>query len=323
MIFMIDRLTAGMLLAVTCGIAAAQGVFPTKPVRLVLPYPPGGGTDVIARPLAAKLSENLGQQFIVENRGGAGGNIGMESVARAPADGYTIVMALTAQLAVNPSLYPKLPFDPIRDFAPITQLGSAPYVMLVHPTLPSRTVKEFIAIAKSRPNELTFASAGNGSGAHLAGELLKSMTGIRLTHVPYKGAGPSLPDLIAGQVQSSFITYTSAGPQIRAGRVRAIGVTTLKRSPALPEVPAISETVAGYDSGVWYAVLAPAGTPRDIVMKLNAEINKALNSPDVRPRLMSEAMEPSGTTPEALGDYMKAEIAKWARVVKESGATVD
>ena len=320
---MIDRLTAGMLLAVTCGIAAAQGVFPTKPVRLVLPYPPGGGTDVIARPLAAKLSENLGQQFIVENRGGAGGNIGMESVARAPADGYTIVMALTAQLAVNPSLYPKLPFDPIRDFAPITQLGSAPYVMLVHPTLPSRTVKEFIAIAKSRPNELTFASAGNGSGAHLAGELLKSMTGIRLTHVPYKGAGPSLPDLIAGQVQSSFITYTSAGPQIRAGRVRAIGVTTLKRSPALPEVPAISETVAGYDSGVWYAVLAPAGTPRDIVMKLNAEINKALNSPDVRPRLMSEAMEPSGTTPEALGDYMKAEIAKWARVVKESGATVD
>jgi tripartite-type tricarboxylate transporter receptor subunit TctC len=323
MISMIDRLTAGMLLTVTCGIAAAQGVYPAKPVRLVLPYPPGGGTDVIARPLAAKLSETLGQQFVVENRGGAGGNIGMESVARAPADGYTIVMALTAQLAVNPSLYPKLPYDPVRDFAPITQLGSAPYVMLVHPTLPSRTVKEFIAIAKSRPDELTFASAGNGSGAHLAGELLKSMTGVRLTHVPYKGAGPSLPDLIAGQVQSSFITYTSAGPQIRAGRVRAIGVTTLKRSPALPDVPAISETVAGYDSGVWYGVLAPAGTPRDIVMKLNAEINRALNAPDVRPRLTSEAMEPSGTTPEALGDHMKAEIAKWARVVKESGAKVD
>ena len=323
MISMIDRLTAGMLLTVTCGIAAAQGVYPAKPVRLVLPYPPGGGTDVIARPLAAKLSETLGQQFVVENRGGAGGNIGMESVARAPADGYTIVMALTAQLAVNPSLYPKLPYDPVRDFAPITQLGSAPYVMLVHPTLPSRTVKEFIAIAKSRPDELTFASAGNGSGAHLAGELLKSMTGVRLTHVPYKGAGPSLPDLIAGQVQSSFITYTSAGPQIRAGRVRAIGVTTLKRSPALPDVPAISETVAGYDSGVWYGVLAPAGTPRDIVMKLNAEINRALNAPDVKPRLMSEAMEPSGTTPEALGDHMKAEIAKWARVVKESGAKVD
>jgi tripartite-type tricarboxylate transporter receptor subunit TctC len=304
----------------SCGYA--QG-YPNKSIRLIIPYPPGGGTDVIARPLAQKLTENLGQQVIVDNRGGAGGNIGMEFVAKSAPDGYTLVVGLTAQLAVNPSLFPKLPYDPLKDFAPITLLGDQPYLLVVHPSVPAKSVKEFIALARARPGQLTYASSGNGSGAHLAGEMLKTMAHIDIVHVPYKGAGQAMPDFIAGQVQFSFITHTSAGPLVQSGRLRALGVTTAKRSPALPDLPAIAETVPGYDSAVWYGVLAPAGTPREIVARLNSEILRVLGSPDFHQRFTMAAVAPIGSTPEQLGEYIKSEIARWAKLVKESGARID
>ena len=304
------------------GSAFAQA-YPSKPVRLVLPYPPGGGTDVIARPLAQKLSESLGQQVIVDNRGGAGGNIGMEFVAKAPPDGYTLLFALTAQYAVNPTLYPKLPYDPVKDYAHISLLANAPYLLVVHPSVPAKSVKELIALMKARPGQLAYASSGNGSGAHLAGEMLRSLAHVEMTHVPYKGAGPALPDLIAGQVQLSFVTYTAAGPHIKTGRLRALGVTTAKRSPSLPDLPAIAEAVSGYDSAVWYGFSAPAGTPAEVVAKLNSEVLRVLAAPDFRNRLTLEAVAPIGTSPEEFGNFVKSEIVRWAKVVKDSGAKVD
>ena len=297
--------------------------YPSKPIRLVLPYPPGGGTDVIARPLAQKLTEQLGQQVIVDNRGGAGGNIGMEFVAKSPPDGYTLLFALTAQYAVNPSLYPKLPYDPIRDYAPISLLANAPYLLVVHPSVPAKSVAELIALMKARPGQLAYSSSGNGSGAHLAGEMLRSLARVEIVHVPYKGAGPAMPDLIAGQVQLSFVTYTAAGPHIKSGRLRALGVTTAKRSPTLPDLPAIAETVPGYDSAVWYGFAAPAGTPADIVAKLNTEVLRVLAAPDFRNRITLEAVAPIGTSPEEFGAFIKSEIVRWAKVVKDSGAKVD
>jgi len=317
----LDRCALGIMLIVALPVLAQS--YPSKPIRLVLPYPPGGGTDVIARPLAQKLTEQLGQQVIVDNRGGAGGNIGMEFVAKSPADGYTLLFALTAQYAVNPSLYPKLPYDPVRDYAPISLLANAPYLLVVHPTLPAKSVAELVALVKARPGQLSYSSSGNGSGAHLAGEMLRSLARVEIVHVPYKGAGPAMPDLIAGQVQLSFITYTAAGPHIKTGRLRALGVTTAKRSPTLPDLPAIGETVAGYDSAVWYGFAAPAGTPLEIVSKLNAEVLRVLAAPDFRSRITLEAVSPIGSTPEEFGSFMKSEIVRWAKVVKDSGAKVD
>jgi len=317
----LDRCALGIMLIVALPVLAQS--YPVKPIRLVLPYPPGGGTDVIARPLAQKLTEQLGQQVIVDNRGGAGGNIGMEFVAKSPADGYTLLFALTAQYAVNPSLYPKLPYDPVRDYAPISLLANAPYLLVVHPTLPAKSVAELVALVKARPGQLSYSSSGNGSGAHLAGEMLRSLARVEIVHVPYKGAGPAMPDLIAGQVQLSFITYTAAGPHIKTGRLRALGVTTAKRSPTLPDLPAIGETVAGYDSAVWYGFAAPAGTPLEIVSKLNAEVLRVLAAPDFRSRITLEAVSPIGSTPEEFGSFMKSEIVRWAKVVKDSGAKVD
>ena len=317
----LDRCALGIMLIVALPVLAQS--YPVKPIRLVLPYPPGGGTDVIARPLAQKLTEQLGQQVIVDNRGGAGGNIGMEFVAKSPADGYTLLFALTAQYAVNLSLYPKLPYDPVRDYAPISLLANAPYLLVVHPTLPAKSVAELVALVKARPGQLSYSSSGNGSGAHLAGEMLRSLARVEIVHVPYKGAGPAMPDLIAGQVQLSFITYTAAGPHIKTGRLRALGVTTAKRSPTLPDLPAIGETVAGYDSAVWYGFAAPAGTPPEIVSKLNTEVLRVLAAPDFRSRITLEAVSPIGSTPEEFGSFMKSEIVRWAKVVKDSGAKVD
>ena len=314
--------TFAIALFMYAGSAFAQA-YPSKPVRLVLPYPPGGGTDVIARPLAQKLSESLGQQVIVDNRGGAGGNIGMEFVAKAPPDGYTLLFALTAQYAVNPTLYPKLPYDPVKDYAHISLLANAPYLLVVHPSVPAKSVKELIALMKARPGQLAYASSGNGSGAHLAGEMLRSLAHVEMTHVPYKGAGPALPDLIAGQVQLSFVTYTAAGPHIKTGRLRALGVTTAKRSPSLPDLPAIAEAVPGYDSAVWYGFSAPAGTPAEVVAKLNSEVLRILAAPDFRNRITLEAVAPIGTSPEEFGNFVKSEIVRWAKVVKDSGAKVD
>ena len=297
--------------------------YPSKPVRLVLPYPPGGGSDIIARPLAPKLSESLGQQFVVENRGGASGNIGMEAVARAAPDGYTLVFALNAQLAVNVSLFKKLPYDPVRDYEPITLLGSGAYLLEVHPSLPARSVKELIALARARPGQIAYASSGNGSGGHLAAELLNTMTGIKLLHVPYKGGGPALIDLIAGQVQVLFATHLSSWQHVLAGRVRALAVSTARR-PAGLDLPTVAESgVPGYDSGVWYAVLAPAGTPREIIAKLNGEIIRALNQPDFRGLLTNNTIDPIGSTPEQLGAHIRSEIKKYAKVVKDANLQVD
>ena len=313
-----------VIAALACGLATATHAYPDRPVRMLLPYPPGAGSDVFARLIARKLADNLCQQVIVDNRGGAGGNIGMELAAKATADGYTLVFALTSQLAINPALYPRLPYDPLRDYAPITLLGSAPYVLVVHPSLAAASVAELIALARSRRGQLTFASAGNGSGAHLAAELLKSLAGIEMIHVPYKGAGPALPDLISGQVNLMFATHAATGQHVRAGRLRALAVTTAKRSPALPELPSVAEAgVPGYDSSVWYGLLAPAGTPTAIVGRLNGEVIRVLAAPDLRERIAIEAIEPAGSTPEAFKSHIARELAKWAKVVADSGARID
>ncbi len=304
--------------------ALAQQAFPNKPIRWILPYPPGGGSDTIARPVARKLSENVGQQVIIDNRGGAGGNIGMETAARAAPDGYTIVMGLTAQLAVNPALYQKIPYDPIRDFEPITLLANGAYVLAAHPSLPVKTMKDVIMIAKKRPDEILYASSGNGSGAHLASELLNNMTGIKLKHVPYKGGGPALVDTISGQTQLLFATPIASSGHLAAGRLRAIAVSTNKRIGSMPDVPTIAESgVPGFDAGVWYGMLAPKGTPRDIVTRLNEEFRKVLGDPDIRNFLTKSAVDPDGGTPEELGKYMRSELAKWAKVVKAANIRLD
>ena len=320
---------AAALIGTTLGVAAAaahaQGAvaFPTKPMRLIIPYPPGGGSDTISRPLVQRVGENLKQQVVVDNRGGAGGNIGMEIAAKSPPDGHTIVFALTAQLAVNPALYKKIPYDPVKDYAPITLLATGPYILVVHPSLPAKSVKQLIALARARPNQITYASSGNGSGGHLANELLNHMANVKMLHVPYKGGGPALIDLLAGQVQVLFATWVSSKPHIENGRIRALGVSTAKRLTGV-DIPTIAEEgLPGFDAGVWYAFLAPAGTPREIVMKLNAEILRAANTPEYKKILANAAIELIGSTPEELSKFMKSEITKWARVVKEANVHVD
>ena len=322
-LFLVRATIWAALLAAVFALPLFAQTYPAKPIRLVLPYPPGGGTDIIARPLTQLMSANMGQQLVVENRGGAGGNVGMDHVAKSPPDGYTLVFAITAQLAVNPSLYPKLPYDLLRDFAPISLLGIAPYVLTVHPTLPVKSVKELVALARARPGTLTFGSAGNGSGAHLAGAMLNALAGVQTVHVPYKGGGPAMIDLVAGQLQLSYLTFTSSNSFIRNGRLRALGVTTVRRSAALPDLPAIAEVVPGYDSAVWYGVLAPAGTPSDIIARLNREFLVVLKNAELRQRLSAEAFEAIGTPPEELGTYMKSEIARWAKLVKATGTKID
>ena len=297
--------------------------YPEKPVRLVLPYGPGGGSDVVARPLAHFMSERTGAQFIADNRGGANGNIAMEIVAHAPADGYTLGLVLTAQLAINPSLYKKIPYDPVKDFAPITLLGSAPYFLSVNRTLPANTLAEFIKLARDKPGGLTYASTGNGSGLHLSMELLKSMAKIDLVHVPYKSAGIAITDLLAGQVQAQFISYGTGVGHFKAGRLRALAATTKERSRALPEVPTIAEAgVPGYESGVWYALLAPRGTPQAVIKRLHGDCVELAKGP-LAAQLINDGITPIVSSPAELAAYTKSEIAKWSDVVKRSGATVD
>jgi tripartite-type tricarboxylate transporter receptor subunit TctC len=312
------------VVGVLCVAPAVAQPYPAKPVRFVLPYPPGGGSDTIGRPLAQKMGEGLGQQVVVENRGGASGNIGMEHVARSAPDGYTIVMALTAQLAVNPGLFRKLPYDPVRDFAPITLLGAGGYILVVHPSLPVKSVKELIALARARPGQIAYSSSGNGSGGHLAAELLNSMAGIRMLHVPYKGGGPALMDMIAGHVQLLFSTQLASWPHVQSGRIRALAVSTAKRPASVPDLPTVAEAgVPGFDAGVWYGLLAPAGTPREIIMKLNGEIVRALNQPDYRKLLVGNTIEPIGSPPEELARYIRSEIEKWSKVIRDANVRVD
>ncbi|HTD90471.1 MAG TPA: tripartite tricarboxylate transporter substrate binding protein, partial [Burkholderiales bacterium] len=263
----------------------AQTTYPTRPIRVINPYAPGGGSDILARRFAQELTTRLGQSVIVENVAGAGGIPGMRQVADAPKDGYTLSFALTAQFAINSSLFANLPYDALRDFDPVSVLAAAPYVLVVHPSLPARSVRDLIALAKKQPGALAYASAGNGSGPHLSGALLNTMAGIDMLHIPYKGGGPGLIDVLAGRVPMIFVIYPSMAGHLKAGKLRALGVTTAKRVSVLPEVPAIAEILPGYQADVWYMAAVPAGTPKDIIARLNSEFVRALNAPAIRQSL--------------------------------------
>jgi len=302
--------------------AFAQDPYPTRPIRMIVGFAPGGGTDLTARPVAQKMSELLKQQVIVENRPGAAGNIATEQVARAAPDGYTILMGTIAALAINPSLYGNLKFDPEVDFAPVIQVVDATNVLAVHPSVQAGTVKELIALAKQR--SLSAGSSGIGATGHLAIELFNVMAGVKLVHVPYKGGGPAMTDLVGGQVQLIFATTASAIPQIKAGRIKGIAVTTAKRSALMPELPTISEAgLAGFDANNWYGIVVPAKTPRAIIDQLNAEVTKILHMPDVKATLFNQGLDPAPGTPEQFGAYIRSERVKWAKVIKESGAKAE
>ena len=304
--------------------ALASDPYPNRPIKLVIPYPAGGGTDSFARPLALQLSTRLGQSVVVENRGGAGGSIGMESVSRAPADGYTLLLALTPQLAVNGALYDKIPYDPIKSFSPISLIAEAPYLLLVNPTLPVNTTKELLALAKAENGKLTYASSGNGSGAHMAAELLISMTGVPMTHVPYKGGGPALSDVLAGHVKVLFAPAVSSLQYIQTGRLKALAITGDKRLSSLPNVPTIAESgVPGYDSTVWYAMLAPPNTPREVVTRINTELLQILKDPSFKTMMSLNGIEPIGSSPEGLTSYINKETIKWSKVIKSAGIKAD
>jgi tripartite-type tricarboxylate transporter receptor subunit TctC len=311
-----------MLVAVPV-LAIAADAYPNRPIRLLVGVPPGGANDLVARVVAQQLGEQLGQSIVVENRGGAGGNIAADYVAKSPPDGYTLFLSVIGTMAINPSLYPSLPFDSMRDFATISQLTSMPNVMLVHPSIPAKTVKEFIAYAKEHPGKINFASGGSGTATHLAAELFKTMAGIDMVHVPYKGNGPATIDLLSGRVAVMFDQIATALPNVRDGRLRALGVSTASRSPAAPDLPTIAESgLPGYDVTTWHGLVAPAGTPRPIIERLHDEVVKALASPAVRDKFAAAGIVPVSSTPEEFAAFTQAEINRWRGVVKASGATV-
>ncbi len=310
--------------AIFAGSSLAQTVYPAKAIRYVVPFPAGGPLDIVARAIGQELNKSWGQPVVIDNRPGAGGNIGADLVAKAPADGYTILMGAVSTHAINVTLYNTLPYDPIRDFAPVTLITSVPNVLVVHPSVPANNVKELIALAKSRPGQLNFASGSTGSAGHLAGELFNSMAGVRMTHIPYKGAAPAVVDLMAGHVSLMFDNMSSALPNIKATRVRALAVTTLKRSPLLPQLPTISDAgLRGFDIATWFGIFAPAGTPPDIVARLNGEIVRILHTPEMKERLALLGAEPIGNKPDEFAAFVKAEIPKYVKVIQASGARAD
>lgn len=323
----LSRLTIALaLVAASAPLAAQTGTappYPSRVIRMVVPYPPGAGTDLHARALAKKMTEALGQSVIVDNRSGANGIPAMELVAKSAPDGYTIIYALPAQYAVNPALYPRLPYDPVRDFDPIMLVVRTPLVLFSHPSVPVRSVKELIRLAKAQPDALTLASAGNGSAGHLCLEMFRMMSGTRILHVPYKGAAPSMIDLIAGHAQLSFLAWSTAGSYVQSGKLRALGVTQARRAAVLPDLPAIAETLPGFDIANWYGAAGPKGMPRAIVERLNAEIGRALNSPEVRQSFERQAIEPIGGSPEAFGEFIRSEMVKWGKLVKASGLKIE
>jgi len=312
-------------LVFAAGLAVAQApapAYPVKSVRLVVPSSPGGGTDILARVLAQKMSETFGQQFVVENRPGAGQVIGIEAVARSAPDGYTLLMAASA-IVINEVLYAKPPYDTLRDFAPVTLGASLPNILVVHPALPVKSVRELIVLAKTRAGQLNYSSAGSGTSPHLSMELFRLMAGITLTHIPYKGSGPATVDLLAGQVQLSMPNVLTALPHIKGGKLRGLGVTSGKRATGLPDIPAIAETLPGYEAIQWYGILAPAGTTRDIVGKLQAEIARILVLPEVKDRLAADGADAVGSRPDEFAAYIRAELAKWGKVVKTGGIKLE
>ena len=304
-------------------LTAAAQQYPTKAIRFVVPFAPGGGTDIIGRVVAQALNDALGQPVVVDNRGGAGSTLGTEIVAKSPADGYTILFG-NISLAFNATLYTKLRYDTIRDLAPISLSAVQPNILVIHPGLPAKNLKEFIELARAHPGKYNYASAGTGSGTHLAAELLKLQTKIDIVHVPYKGTGPALTDLLGGQINMMVSTFASALPHVKSGRMRALGVTTVKRSPAAPDVPTLIEGgVAGYDYSTWYGLLAPAGTPKPIIDMLNATNRKVLARDDIKQKLESQGVDPIVNTPAEFSTYMKSETEKWGKVVKATGAKAE
>ena len=311
---------ASALLAATTQAAAQE--YPAKPVRMIVGFAAGGGTDTTARPIAQKLSELFGQQVFVDNRPGAAGNIATDIAAKATPDGYTILMGTVAALSINPSLYANLPFDPERDLAPVTQAVDSTNILSLHQSVPANSVKELIELAKSK--SLNYGSSGVGGTGHLAGELFNLMTGVKLVHVPYKGGAPAMVDLVAGRVELVFATAASAVPHIKAGRIKGIAVTTGKRSALMPELPTIAEAgLAGYEANNWYGLMVPANTPRAIINRLNAETVKVLNMPEVKTFLFNQGLDAAPSTPEEFGAYIRSERAKWAKIVKASGAKAE
>jgi tripartite-type tricarboxylate transporter receptor subunit TctC len=317
-------LSAGIATGLSAASAArAQTGFPNKTIRLIVPFAAGGTTDILGRIAAAELTRVLGQPAVVENRPGAGGNIGAEAVAKAAPDGHTLLVNTVGTHGINAALYPKMGYDPVKDFEPITMLAAVPNVLVVHPSLPVKTVKELIAYAKSRPGKLNYASSGNGTSIHLAAELFKTMTGTFITHIPYRGSNPALVDLIAGQADLMFDNLPTALPHIKSGKLRALALTSAKPTNSLPGVGTIGEVLPGYEASAWFGLMAPAGTPKEIVNRIQQVMAAHLQVPEVRERLAGQGADPVGNTPAQYADHIKAEIAKWAKVVKASGAKID
>lgn len=309
---------AAILAATACS-AAAQG-YPNRPIRFIVPSTPGGSVDTLARTVGPRLSEKWNQQVIVDNRSGAGGAIAGELVAKSPPDGYTLLVGTIASLATNVSLQKKLPYDPVKDFAPVTLLATQNLMLLVHPSLPVKSVKELSALAKKKPGSLSFSSAGNGTGGHLSGELYKMLAGVDLLHVPYKGVAPAMVDVVSGQVTMTFASILSGSAQVRNARLRALAVTGARRSPAVSDLPTMMEAgVAGYESATWYGIVAPAGTPADIVNRLHGEIAGILKSPEMNDRLSKEGADPVGSTPAEFARHIQSEVEKWRKVIRAAG----
>lgn len=317
------RTLLSLLAALACASASAQD-YPSKPIRYIVPFPPGGSSDLIARAIAPVLSDRLRQPVIVENRPGAGGNIGMEMLARSAPDGYTMGLGAAGALAANVSLYPKLPYDPRKDFAPVSNVAFVPFFIIAHPSLPANNLEELIALARAKPAELLLGYGGNGTAMHLSGELFKLMAKVQMVNVPYKGSGPAAQDTLGGQLPLAVVDVASALAQVKAGRLKALAVTSAKRISAAPQVPTVAEAgLPGYDATGWFGVVMPAGTPVEIVGRMNAELVAALNRADIRDRVLAAGAEPSPSTPAQFGELIRTEIEKWAEVIKLSGARVD
>jgi len=312
-----------VICAVSPSLAHAQS-YPNKTIRMIVPFPAGGATDIVARLVAQKLGDAIGQQVIVDNRGGAAGTIGSDLAAKSPPDGYTILIGTSSTHAIAQSLYAKLPYDSIKDFTPVVGIATATIVLSMHPSVPAKTVRELIVLAKAKPDALSFASSGSGGVSHLVGEMFKAQAGVQMLHIPYKGDAPALADLVGGQVSLEFGTALSFLPYIQSGRLKALAVTSLKRSQVMPDVPTVAESgLKGFEALQWFGVFAPAGTRAEVVTRLNTEIVKILQTADMRERLTKLASEVMADTPEQFAAFQKAEIAKWARVVKDSGARID
>jgi len=309
-------------LASTTLVAIAQ-TYPFKPVRIVVPFPAGGGVDLTARTVGQKLSDYLGQQVVIDNRAGAAGTIGAENVAKSPPDGYSLLVAGPGSVAVAPLLFPKLGYNPLKDLAPITMLVTMPYIIVMHPSIPAKNAKELIALAKANPGKLNMASGGAGTGQHLAGELFNVMAGIKMVHIPYKGTAPAIADIMGGHADLTF-SDPSVLPQLQSGRLKAIGVSGTKRYPPLPDVPTVAESgLPGFDALNWYPMMAPTGTPRDIIMRLNSDAIKALAAPDVKEKLMAQGLIPTPMTPEQLGQFIREDYERWAKVIKAANVKLD